>query len=165
MGANILGYKSALAVVVMLIVSMAGGAVFSSLPGGLFRESVVTVSDLQYVVAQILTNSTNPGAPLSDMNRDGRVDILDLQSMLAEAQHHPVRSLPASNTPTHQAILSEKTEWFAVRLEHHSPALLFDDTDLSSPILLVRDGQWTGLFHYAERYPFSLTPHAPPRFA
>lgn len=165
MGAHILGYKSALAVVVMVIVSMAGGAVFSPVPGGFFRDSVVTVSDLQYIVAQILTNSTNPGAPLSDMNRDGRVDILDLQSLLAEAQRCPAPSIPAPGFPTHQAILSEKSEWFAVRLEYRSPALLSDDADLSSPILFLRDEQWTGLFHYAERYPFSLTPHAPPHSA
>ncbi len=149
MGAHILGHKSALAVV----------------PGGLFRDSVITVSDLQCIVAQILTNSTNPGVPLSDMNRDGRVDILDLQSMLAEAQHSPARSLPASSTPPHQAILSEKSEWLAVRLEHRSPAFLSDDAGLSSPILFFREEQWTGLYHYAEQYPFSLTPHAPPHSA
>lgn len=127
-------------------------------------DRVFDVSDLQHLVLQILTSCSSSEKVLSDINADGRVDILDLQAMLSETQPVPVYPAGSSNAPRHAAILSAENEWLGFRMENRAPAAsMYED---AGPLRLSfhHEDMGTGLFLTSKRYTFSLTPHAPPCF-
>jgi len=147
-----------------LIISPALPFISGPLPRDVNGDSVFNVSDLQHLVSQILTSRANSEKVSSDVNADGRVDILDLQAMLSETQPVPIHPSSPSNEPRHSAIVSTDNEWFSFRAETRSPvASIYEE---ANPLRLScwQEAHRTDRFPLLKRYTFSLTPHAPPCF-
>ncbi len=156
--------EKACAFVVMaaLVCSMALPMVSTPVHGDLNGDHACNVSDLQKLVSQILTNDRKALVPLSDLNADGRVDILDLQAILAETQQGSPRPASSPKDPQPQAILPEYND----KVLFTAGTVIADgwthEEALPSRLLCLRDQKWMDRLQRPERYTFSLIPHAPP---
>ncbi len=148
-----------------LVCSMALPVATTPMRGDLNGDRACDVSDLQQLVSQILMNNRNAPVPLSDLNADGRVDILDLQTILAETQQGSPRPASSPKDPCPQAILSECNDKVLFKAGTGIAECWTREETLPARLPGLREHKWTDRVQIAERYTFSLVPHAPPQCA
>lgn len=154
-----------LVVMAALVCSMALSMASTPMRGDLNGDHACNVSDLQHLISQILMNDRNVPVPLSDLNADGKVDILDLQTILAETQQGSPRPASSPKDPQPQAILSEYGDKVFFKVGTGIVDGWNREETLPACLPGLRDEKWTDRLHIPKRYTFSLIPHAPPQCA
>lgn len=123
-------------------------------------DRAVNIHDIQTIISHILhgTHPQNHG----DINRDGRIDVLDFQFVLVQA----IQSTEHKEEPP-----PDKTSQKAVPTKHHGIAIGSLETRPAVPFVTLHEGRdllphlTAPLLIFSsrtERYRFNLTPHAPP---
>ena len=154
-----------------MAVSMVWGAVLKSeiavvRVGDINGDQSINILDAQVMVAKVLKGGTSEEKAKVDVNHDGRVDILDLQYILAHLndvapqKENPLP--PDSQTPKAVLIIVDRS-WARIEAGVVSVLPFLEDAvafsqPIRAEVVLAPSRQM-------ERYLFTLTPNAPPFLA
>ncbi len=131
--------------------------------GDINGDHRVNIIDAQQLVAQMLTGAI-PAAE-ADVNRDGQVDVRDLQFVLArmDAQTSSEDPVPSEKKSPRAILVS--TERFWVRAYTSAIDIVRVDSDEKRVFHHFSDAPFITLSPHTERYLYTLTANAPPFLA
>lgn len=151
-----------------LACNVAMSAVFGPFCASICRGDVngdhrVNIFDAQTLVAQMLAGAM-PASEV-DVNRDGQVDVRDLQFILARLNTQTSSEEPVpSDKKTPRAIIVA-AERFWMRADTGAIEILRPSTEETKASLRFHDEPLVVLSPHTERYLFTLTANAPPFLA
>jgi len=131
--------------------------------GDVNGDHLVNILDVQTLTASVLGG----GVPSSEMdaNRDGQVDVRDLQFILGRLNSRPSSELPSPSEEKTPCAVIVAANHFGARTDAGTVEIVNPSDDEARAALYFHAESRIVLSSHTERYLFSLTPNAPPFLA